>query len=230
LTEHSPADLAEHVLLHALKSATRDHERQALDDEDLSFVREGTRRVVGALVESGAFRREGVSAAVGDPEPRMTSAPARRRIVACPGRDEADEVALSLLAALLEPDSVETVVLSHRLLLSETVELIERERPALVCLGTLGHGPLPTARYLVKRLRTRFPDLPIVVGRWGGESLQVWRDQLTPLPPECVVGTLQAAKMAIARALSVTDQASARAPEREADARRPMLASASART
>jgi len=229
LTEHSPGELAEHVLFRALKSARRDYEREALSDEDMSFVLGGTRHVAEALVESGALRREDPHAADGDAEPRTTRAPARLRIVACPGRGEADEVALSLLGALLDPVGVETLVVPHGLLLSETCDLIERERPGLVCLGTLGPGGLATARYLVKRLRARFPDLPVVIGRWGGQNLQMWRDQLTSVRPECVVGTFEAARTAITTALGVTDPANARAPERAAGAAGPMLAPATRR-
>jgi hypothetical protein len=38
----------------------------------------------------------------------------------------------------------------------------------VVCLGALPAGSRSTqTRYLCKRLRARFPDLRIVVGRWG---------------------------------------------------------------
>jgi hypothetical protein len=38
----------------------------------------------------------------------------------------------------------------------------------VVCVGALPSGPRGShTRYLCKRLRARFPDLRIVVGRWG---------------------------------------------------------------
>jgi hypothetical protein len=43
-----------------------------------------------------------------------------------------------------------------------------RPPPAVVCIGALPSGGLAShTRHLCKRLRTRFPDLRIVVGRWG---------------------------------------------------------------
>jgi hypothetical protein len=36
-----------------------------------------------------------------------------------------------------------------------------------VCLGTVGGGGAAHTRYLVKRLRRRFPHLKIVCGRWA---------------------------------------------------------------
>jgi len=45
---------------------------------------------------------------------------------------------------------------------------VERTRPAAVCLGALpASGLAARTRYLSKRLRARFPDLRIIVGRWG---------------------------------------------------------------
>src|SRR5581483_2779581 len=45
---------------------------------------------------------------------------------------------------------------------------IEATRPAVVCLGGLPASPRSAhTRYLCKRLRARFPDLRIIVGRWG---------------------------------------------------------------
>jgi len=39
--------------------------------------------------------------------------------------------------------------------------------PALVCIGALPPGGLAHTRYLCKKLRARFPEIKIVVGRWG---------------------------------------------------------------
>src|SRR5205807_5664878 len=41
------------------------------------------------------------------------------------------------------------------------------ERPAVLIVAILPPGGLDQARYLCKRLRRRFRDLPIVVGYWG---------------------------------------------------------------
>jgi hypothetical protein len=41
------------------------------------------------------------------------------------------------------------------------------QSPALVCIGALPPGGLAHARYLCKKLRARFPEVKILVGRWG---------------------------------------------------------------
>jgi hypothetical protein len=41
------------------------------------------------------------------------------------------------------------------------------ERPMLVCIAALPPGGAAQARHLSKRLRSGFPDIKILVGRWG---------------------------------------------------------------
>jgi hypothetical protein len=50
---------------------------------------------------------------------------------------------------------------------AELVALAAEKKPALICIGALPPGGLAHTRYLCKRLRARFPDVKLVVGRWG---------------------------------------------------------------
>ncbi len=62
-------------------------------------------------------------------------------------------------------------VASPDLLASEIVALVEEREPAAVLVGALaGAGHSRHLRYLCKRLRARFPDLPIVLGWWGADA------------------------------------------------------------
>jgi hypothetical protein len=53
------------------------------------------------------------------------------------------------------------------MLSSEVVARVGGERPALVCIAALPPGGATQARHLSKRLRSGFPDIKILVGRWG---------------------------------------------------------------
>ena len=53
------------------------------------------------------------------------------------------------------------------LLAAEVLSLVEQSAPTLVCIGLVPPGGFAQTRYLCKRLRTRFPTLPIIVGCWG---------------------------------------------------------------
>ncbi len=58
-------------------------------------------------------------------------------------------------------------VAGNEVLSSELLTKIEEEAPAAVCIAALPPGGLVRARLLCKRLRTSFPELSILVGRWG---------------------------------------------------------------
>ena len=49
----------------------------------------------------------------------------------------------------------------------QVVERVDECRPTLVIVSHLPPEGSTLARYLVKRLRVQFADLPIVVGLWG---------------------------------------------------------------
>ncbi len=89
------------------------------------------------------------------------------RILGCPARDEADELALHMFRHLLDSSRYEVEVTSNALLASEVVPLIAEKTPAMIFIATVSPGGLAQTRYLCKRLRAAFPNLKIAVGRWG---------------------------------------------------------------
>jgi len=56
------------------------------------------------------------------------------------------------------------------LLTAEVLSLVEQTSPALLCIGLVPPGGFAQTRYLCKRLRISFPQLPIVIGCWGGTT------------------------------------------------------------
>ena len=53
------------------------------------------------------------------------------------------------------------------MLTAEVVARIGEQSPAMICIAAVPPGGLAQTRYLCKRLRARFPNLKIAVGRWG---------------------------------------------------------------
>jgi hypothetical protein len=88
-------------------------------------------------------------------------------ILGCPAHHEAEELSVAMLAQLLKPDGCIVEAISTRALPAEVEAKVEEEGPALVFVAILPPGGLVQARYLCKRLRKRFGELPIVVGYWG---------------------------------------------------------------
>jgi predicted PurR-regulated permease PerM len=168
----------DHVILPALNHAKRDRQRGRLSDDDERFIWQATRDIVEELgaehVPSASPSPDG-STGPGDD---ASGALRKVRVVGCPARDEADALALLMLQHLLDRARWEVEIASPHLLVSEALALVETQTPAVVCIGALPSGGQAShTRHLCKRLRTRFPDLKILVGRWGvKESTEEIRD------------------------------------------------------
>jgi AI-2E family transporter len=88
-------------------------------------------------------------------------------IFGCPAHDAEDRIALEMLQQVLEPARWSLEVIDPATLASELLDRVADREPAVVCIAATPPGGLAHTRYLCKRLRSRFPDLKILVGRWG---------------------------------------------------------------
>jgi predicted PurR-regulated permease PerM len=148
------------VLLPALYYAKQDGDRGLLTEGDAQFVGRATREILDVLApdEPAPSERD-----PGD-HPGIDT---RVRIVGCPARDEEDVLALEMVRHLLDPARYRMEVSTTGMLTAEVVAWVDLHRPALLCIGAVAPGGLSQARHLCKRLRSKCPDLKIVVGRWG---------------------------------------------------------------
>jgi predicted PurR-regulated permease PerM len=161
----SPEQVFDGLLVPALHYAKRDRERDDLTEADEQFVLGATREIVEDLGE----RQATAAGQAGGPAEGRAETPshARVRILGCPAHDDADALALEMLRQLLDPARWDMEVLSTEMLSAELVGAAGEKAPAVVCIGALPPGGLARTRYLCKRLRTRLPNVKIVVGRWG---------------------------------------------------------------
>jgi hypothetical protein len=120
------------VLLPALNYVKRD--REDLSDEDAAFIVATTREIVDDVGSMQAT----VDAAAGNG--RTPGPTPRARILACPARDDADELALLMLRQLLDPARFEMEILSPDTLSSELVAMTGRSHPAAVCIASVPPG------------------------------------------------------------------------------------------
>jgi predicted PurR-regulated permease PerM len=163
------------VIVPALRHARRDHREETLSDAELQGIWKAAREIVDELALRQQAARAETEAAGPPAEPFRVV-----RALAVPVRDEGDAIGLAMLVHLLSPGHWDVEVASPNMLASEVVAQIEETRPAVVCLGGLPASPRSAhTRYLSKRLRARFSDLRIIVGRWGlRESVAHVRRQL----------------------------------------------------
>jgi predicted PurR-regulated permease PerM len=151
------------VLVPALSYAKQDLARDTLTADEAQGIVQATQEIVEEL-GTRPPTPEG-SAVLEDGTP--TAPLAKVRIVGCPARDATDALALLMFQQVCDPTRYEVELLPVELLPTEVVARVAQPFPTLLCIGAVAPGGLARTRYLCKRLRARFPDLPIVVGRWG---------------------------------------------------------------
>jgi predicted PurR-regulated permease PerM len=159
------------LLVPALSYARRDRQRKSLTAEDEQLILQATREIAEDLSERMEQDRQ-------EP-PAIDGQKARLLVIGCPASDEMDEQALELLRHLLDSTRWEMEITPAAMLTAELIARVEERQPALLCIGSLPPGGLAHTRYLCKRLRTRFPNVKIVVGRWGLRELVA--EDLEPL-------------------------------------------------
>ena len=163
--EPSPERLYDELLIPLLNTTRRDYERNLLTRTDRAFIQEATHEF---LEDLGGQRHTAMSKF----ESLAERVAHKCRLIAVPARDDADELALGMLCQVLDPERWEVEVVAVATLTSELMEHVGREGPLLICIGSLPPGGLSHTRYVCKRLRSRFPQIRIVVGRWGLKNNQ----------------------------------------------------------
>lgn len=155
----------EEVMLPALGMLAQDRQLGELD----APKRDSVERMMADLVEEAAEARAPVAGA--SPGALGTARDGESgRVLCLPASDAADHVAARMLALLLERDGVECETVSVAYFAGEMLEIVERSRPDVVCISHVPPPGLAPVRYLCKRLQSRRPGLPVVVGVWSGEK------------------------------------------------------------
>jgi len=152
--ESKPEEVFDTVVIPALCAARRDHEDNNIDAADLKFA-------ISAAREIGAEVADTV--VVGPVPPDEV----RPRVLLCPARDELDHVGIDLLGHVISPAQWEVEIAADETLASELLGRVEKFRPDVVVLGALPPGGLSHCRYLAARLKKAFPDVKLIIGRWG---------------------------------------------------------------
>lgn len=171
LKTHPQEQLFDEVLIPALSHARRDRRLGRLTEDGEQFVFRATREIIEDL-DSLKPRS---SSEVTDPlktttiEANPSVILPKLRILGCPAHDEADELVLLMIRQLLDSTRYEVEIVSDAMLTAEVVDRIGEKSPAVIFIAALAPGGLAQTRYLCKRLRARFPNLKIAVGRWGTE-------------------------------------------------------------
>jgi predicted PurR-regulated permease PerM len=169
--QHAAAQDAERVyddvLVPALVLARRDRRLGGLTAEDAAYIRQATREILAHLEAPTTTSNTPESPAPQATAPATNGQATRALILGCPAHDESEELALQMLGQLMKPDGCAIEVMSTRALPAVIEARVAKANPALVVIAVLPPGGLVQTRYLCKRLRARFAELPLVVSHAG---------------------------------------------------------------
>jgi hypothetical protein len=166
----SPASVYDALLLPALSYAERDRLEHRLSVGEEAAVIDATRELISDAAE--IIRRHAETtppASAADPSLLGPREPLRVLGYAVNGG--ADEVALAMLAHLLDDLPIAMEITGARLQAVELVSLVGDRKFSIVCFADLPPSSSSKTRYLVRKLRSALPDLRIAVGRWGPPAL-----------------------------------------------------------
>ena len=149
-----PQVVFDQVVIPSLCMARRDHADNNIDAADVKFAVTAAREIG----EEVAFTVQ---------LPVSTADEDRTRVLLCPARDEIDHAGIDLLAQLIDRTKWEVEIAADETLASELLARVQTFRPDVVVLGALPPGGLSHCRYLAARLKKSFPDMKLIVGRWG---------------------------------------------------------------
>ena len=146
--EHGTVGLFDTLVIPALGLIETDRHRGGLAPETERFAFDTIRQILDEI-----------------PVEELAAAP-RSRVCIVPARDEADELAGSILARLLPGAQL----LSADSLAGETLEQIDKDGCGTICISAVPPHAASHAAYLTRRLKKRFPKLRIVVALWTSEA------------------------------------------------------------
>jgi hypothetical protein len=174
-----PDTVYDAVMLPALTYAERDRFEGRLTGDDEQAVADQTRELLAdvetllrslpAPERSETEPDEQPSTAAASSDERPHAAPVE--VLAYPANGPSDAIALQMLAQLVDSDSIRLNPTSIRPLSSEVIDLVRTRGVRLVCIADLPPSPPSKTRYLVRKLRAALPEVRILIGRWGPESL-----------------------------------------------------------
>jgi predicted PurR-regulated permease PerM len=188
--------LFDQLLVPALNLIKRDRVRTDATEEDECYVVDTTREIIEDLAHSNSpvVVNRGRNFENNDPSPPAVNHSHPRIVVmGFPARDAEDQLALEMLRHLLNEREwdfdIETAGGAST---GEWLDRVAERNPPIVCVASLPPGGLAHTRYVCKKLRSRFPEIRIAIGRWGLQAgMETDHEHLETVGADQVASTLR---------------------------------------
>jgi predicted PurR-regulated permease PerM len=171
LKAHPRVEVFDSVLIPVLARADQDAARGELDELEQTFLWNFVSEVLDELEDVRDFDLSAARMASVPSETSASSADAdtatKLVVVGIAVRDTSDGLVLRMLGQLVAPAGVSMEILEETDSPLEVAERLPDLNPSLVVVSQVSPEGLTLGRYMVRRIRAQFADLPIVLGRWG---------------------------------------------------------------
>jgi predicted PurR-regulated permease PerM len=205
LEDHSAGELYDDLLVRVLLLAGRDRNSDLLTDDQQEFIEDAVEEL--ARDEAAPGKEE-------PSQPRETDAAGQTpqphwamRIACLPVRDRSDQISAQMLGGLLKTANIDTVVGSPDSLTTEIVELVSAKHIDVVVITMLSPLAPRKTRLLWRRLRDRYPQLPIVVACWGCDASNPIARQFAEADRGFFAASMQEATSATRQAATIAGMA-----------------------
>jgi predicted PurR-regulated permease PerM len=181
-------DLYDTVVMSALTMTEQDRHKGVLDDVRSAYLFQSATELIAELTD---YRSPVLVEPACDPD----SVTARSIPIVCvPANDQADEIAATMFAQLLEQCGHKTLLLPSLALSPEILARLAEEPGTIICISAVPPFAFAHARNLALRLRKTLPENRIMVGLWGTNGdKDTLRERFGNARPDIVVTTLRAA-------------------------------------
>ena len=173
LDQRTPAQLYDTVLLPALALAENDRHKGALEEDRASFFMQSAAELVAELtnysVPAAASAALPLAGSADEAFARALAARVCCPVVCVPASDQADEIAATMLAQILEAAGHKTLLLPSSALTPELLARFAQEPQTSLCISALPPFAFSSARALYQRLHAELPHNAIVIGLWGSQ-------------------------------------------------------------
>jgi predicted PurR-regulated permease PerM len=164
-------DYYEQVALPGLAMAQIDVVRGVMDRVRQEEICESVESVVADLSDHVDMATQEVAQAEPIVEPPPPDDHSSRVSLCLAGRTPIDQAACAILAQLVEREHAAARVRGPESLSISGVSRLDTNGVEALCIVYLGRQSLAVVRYSVRRLRKRFPGVPIAVCLWGSVDL-----------------------------------------------------------
>ena len=159
-------DLYDQVLLPALALAENDRHKGILEEHRAAFFFQSAAELIAERAKATKIPSILPLFDLAHPLLARASCP----VVCIPTSDQADELAATMLAQLLEEKGHKTLLLPPSALTPELLARFARDTHTTLCLSALPPFALEPTRSLYGHLRSTLPRNRIIVGLWGSDA------------------------------------------------------------